>query len=111
MVEQDLAASRALADNRTLLRLDSVSVLREDAAAFLARPPRPYHGIFLDPPYSIALEPLLAALAQGWLAPGAWIYVERPVEQCPSLARFGRVWKESRAGNVQFGLLRAEPVV
>lgn len=111
LVEKDIAAARSLADNRTLLRLASVAIEHEDAVAFLARPPRPYQGVFLDPPYSVDLEPLLASLREGWLAPSAWVYVERPADECPSLSDLGVVWKERRAGNVRFGLLRPEPLV
>lgn len=108
LVEHDLVAARALADNRTLLRAESVNVVRDDATTFLARSPRPYHGVFLDPPYAFALEPMLAVLMDGWLVPGGWVYVERSAEDWPTLAPLGSVWKERQAGNVRFGLLRSE---
>jgi 16S rRNA (guanine966-N2)-methyltransferase len=53
--------------------------------------------VFLDPPYDAELAgPVAAALARGWLAPDARVYVERrarvPLPDLPD------GWTEMRAG-------------
>jgi 16S rRNA (guanine966-N2)-methyltransferase len=80
-------------------------IVRQDAAAFLRGTPAQQFDIaFLDPPYAVPVEPLLAQLGP-WLAPAALVYVERPRE--PGLPPIeGAQWlKRSHAGAVEYGLL------
>jgi 16S rRNA (guanine966-N2)-methyltransferase len=80
-------------------------IVRRDALAFLREPPSARFDVaFLDPPYALPVEPLLALLPQ-WLAPGAFVYVERPgATGLPAVA--GGEWvKRSHAGAVEYGLL------
>jgi 16S rRNA (guanine966-N2)-methyltransferase len=88
-----------------------VFVERDPALAehVLQRPAgAPFDIVFLDPPYEVPLEPLLALLP-AWLAPGAVVYLERHRGQAwPDLAGFGRLRKRSRAGRVSFGLAARE---
>ena len=64
---------------------------------------------FLDPPFeSGLLEQVATRLQGGWLAPGAWIYVECLADS--SLATLPvewRVQRTRRAGQVGYHLLRA----
>jgi len=81
-------------------------LVRQDAAAFLrGTQPQQFDVVFLDPPYALPIEPLLALLPP-WLAPGALIYVERP--RTPGLGPLAALeWqKQSHAGAVEYGLLR-----
>jgi 16S rRNA (guanine966-N2)-methyltransferase len=107
-VERDPALADAL--RAQVERLEtSASVVAGSAEHVLQRPAgAPFDIVFLDPPYEVPLEPLLALLP-AWLAPGAVVYLERHRGQAwPDLAGFGRLRKRSRAGRVSFGLAARE---
>jgi len=79
LVESDTRVAAALSDNLAALGIsdDRARIVRCDAMRFLAGPPRPFDLVFLDPPFRQAMAaPCCAALAGGWLAEDAWIYVE-----------------------------------
>jgi 16S rRNA (guanine966-N2)-methyltransferase len=87
-------------------------VLRQDVAKMLDGPPAASFDIaFLDPPYALPVEPLLALLP-AWLAPGGLVYVERPrTAGLPDIA--DAQWsRRSHAAGVEYGLLtwRRAPV-
>ena len=96
---------------QTLQRLGGhdASVTIDDAQRFLQRPAQSFDIVFLDPPFdSTVLEQVASRLQQGWLAPGAYIYVECPAER--SLATLPAQWAVHRtkhAGQVGYHLLRA----
>jgi 16S rRNA (guanine966-N2)-methyltransferase len=80
-------------------------IVRQDAESLLrGRPPAAFDVIFLDPPYATPVEPLIALLP-AWLASDGLVYVERPLD--PGLPE-GAWEKRSRAGAVEYGLLRLE---
>jgi 16S rRNA (guanine966-N2)-methyltransferase len=96
--------------SQTLERLGSrdATVVVEDALRFLSRPPRPIDIVFLDPPFDSGVLEQAGSRLQGWLTPGAYIYVECPAER--SLATLPvqwRVQRTKRAGQVGYHLLRA----
>ncbi len=104
-VEQDPALVTALGEQAETFGVRP-RVLRQDAASLLrGRAPQRFDVVFLDPPYALAVEPLLELLPP-WLAERGLVYVERPLP--PGLAeREGGEWvKRGRAGSVEFGLLR-----
>ena len=83
-------------------------IIRRDALAFLREPAATrFDVVFMDPPYAQPVAPLLE-LVPAWLAPRALVYVERPhAEGLPAVN--GAEWvKQSRAGAVDYGLLRFE---
>lgn len=84
----------------------SVRAHQADAQEFLRGPVHPYTLVFMDPPYASGLlEPLTAALAQGWLAPGARVYLEAPASAGPPPLPVGwTLLKEGRAGQVGYYL-------
>jgi 16S rRNA (guanine966-N2)-methyltransferase len=110
-VDREPQIGRHLA--QTLERLGSRdgAVAVEDAMRFLQRQPQPFNIVFLDPPFDSALlEEAGRRLQQGWLAPGAHIYVECPADH--SLATLPAQWavqRAKRAGQVGYHLLRAVP--
>ncbi len=74
-------AARAIRDMLAQLRCDRGRVEQVDALAWLEHGPpasKPFDIVFLDPPYGEAWLPVLAEKLErgGWLAPGAWIYLE-----------------------------------
>lgn len=100
LVEALRATAQQLKAVPQIVRRDALAYLREAAAAR-------YHVVFLDPPYSEPIGPLLELLP-AWLAPGGLVYVERGRgEGLPELKSAGWV-KRSRAGAVGYGLLRFE---
>jgi 16S rRNA (guanine966-N2)-methyltransferase len=103
-VEQDATLYAALGAQAQIFGVRP-RIQRQDAAAFLrGAPTQQFDVAFLDPPYAVPVEPLLAQL-EPWLAPAALVYVERPREPgLPPIA--GAQWlKRSHAGAVEYGLL------
>ena len=104
-VERDAVLVEAL--RAMALRLEAApQIVRRDALAYLREPAAArFDVVFLDPPYSEPIAPLLELLPP-WLAPGALVYVERGRgEGLPEVP--AATWvKRSRAGAVDYGLLR-----
>ena len=83
LVERDRRAAGVIRDNVRTLGFDQVEVVVSSAARFVERPPRaPYDVVFLDPPYAVPVEEVVALLramhVHGWLVPDALAVVERP---------------------------------
>jgi 16S rRNA (guanine966-N2)-methyltransferase len=109
LVEQDAKLVDAL--RATASKLGATPrIVRRDALAFLREPPAArFDVVFLDPPYAAPLDPFLDALP-AWLSSRALVYVERPRSAgLPSVPSAEWV-KRSRAGAVEYGLLRFEEV-
>lgn len=85
LVEADAAAAVTARANATAVGLaGAVRVVRRTVAAYLATaegPGRtPFDLVVADPPWSLpaaAVDDVLVRLADGWLAPGATVVVER----------------------------------
>jgi 16S rRNA (guanine966-N2)-methyltransferase len=81
-VESDRSTAALISANARTLGLP-VEVIANPVARALATPPRtPYDVAFLDPPYPMAVEEVVEALAllveNDWLSPDAAVVVERP---------------------------------
>lgn len=111
-VERDPVAARAIGDMLAQLRCDRGRVEQVDALTWLERGPpasKPFDVVFLDPPYDEAWLPVLAAKLErgGWLAPGAWIYLEdRAARGEPVLPAGWALLRSKRAGDVGYHLAR-----
>lgn len=81
LVDSDPRAAAIARDNASRLGLgDRVTVRRDRVERVLAGDPEPYDLVFADPPYALGddeLAAVLLRLAEGWLAPGAVVAVER----------------------------------
>ena len=84
LVESDARAARAIRDNIVALRVGSAArLVTGRVAQVLAVPPDgdPYDLVFADPPYSVGDDEIVeiqeALLANGWLAKGAVVAIER----------------------------------
>jgi 16S rRNA (guanine966-N2)-methyltransferase len=87
MIERDPKALRAIRTNLDTLGLSGVEVRGEPVERVLSQPPaRPYHVVFLDPPYSDPVDGVLERLVSGnWLAVAGIVAVERARrERAPS---------------------------
>ena len=111
-VERDAVPARAIRDMLAQLRCDRGRVEQADALAWLERGPpasKPFDIVFLDPPYSEAWLPVLAEKLDrgGWLAPGAWVYLEdAAVQGEPRLPAGWTLLRSKRAGDVGYHLAR-----
>ncbi len=82
----------------------SADIVCADASSYLSRPGiGPFDVVFVDPPYALAVEPVLRALLP-LLAPNARLYLERARSDVwPEIE--GLDWvRKSSAGAVAFGL-------
>lgn len=101
----------------TLERLDATGgvVHVAEALKVLAGSPRgAFNIVFLDPPYaSNLLEQVCEKLAAGgWLAPGAFIYLESATDRpWPNLPPAWSVHRTGRAGQVGYHLLRTPTAI
>ena len=108
LVERDAALCQSLRDIVARLSAQSmVEVVQGDAVAWLARQPKGGFDLaFVDPPFDAALwQSTLAALTPT-LAPGAWVYVESPVDMAlrpPGWA----LHREGTTREVRYALYRA----
>jgi 16S rRNA (guanine966-N2)-methyltransferase len=108
-VDREPRLARHLTD--TLARLGAGAlgaVFTEDARHFLRRPAQPFDIVFLDPPFNAGvLQEICDALAQGWVAREAWVYVECAADAAlPVLPPGWSVHRTKRAGQVGYHLLR-----
>ena len=82
LVERDRRAAAVIEENVRSLGLTYVDVLVADATRVLRQPPHaPYDVVFLDPPYALPVDDVVADLRSlrdhGWLSHGALVVVER----------------------------------
>lgn len=84
-VESSRKAAQRLRDNIVLLGESArAEVIAADVMRYLdARPQVPFDIVFADPPFADAVLPELCQRleAGGWLARGAWIYLEQDVRR------------------------------
>ncbi|HYM41273.1 MAG TPA: 16S rRNA (guanine(966)-N(2))-methyltransferase RsmD [Steroidobacteraceae bacterium] len=106
-VEQDAVAVRELRARLTEWGAQDAAVECSDARRFLARRAQPYDVVFLDPPFTAGLLPVVAQLLErdGWLARGALIYLESAARApLPALPQAWMPLKGKRAGEVGYHL-------
>ena len=83
LVEQDRRTAALIESNAKSLGFHKADVRTASVTSTLGRhPSAPYDVVYLDPPYPLPDEAvvadLVALLANGWLVPGALVVVERP---------------------------------
>lgn len=106
LVERDAAAAAALAELADRLATDTVTIERTDALSYLRGTPRAHDIVFVDPPFADGVEArVLDALAHGWLAPHALVYVESAREAPPPAAPW-QVTKSGTTRQVSYKLIR-----
>ena len=107
LVDRDRNVVRHLQEVTRKLDAAGATVIAADALDWLAAGKGPFDIVFLDPPFdSTWLPALLGRLDEpGCLAPGAWVYVERPAaEGPPSLPAGWRLHRSGKAGDVGYYL-------
>ena len=106
-VETDMRLVQSLRATLSRLKQDA-TVFRADASAFLADGAKQYDIVFLDPPFAAQLwTPIAQQLLQyRRLKADAWLYVESPADEIPSLPDDFRLHREGKAGAVRYALYR-----
>jgi len=108
-VERDREAARQLEETALALAPGRAVVHRADALAWLAGAATAVDVAFVDPPYDSGLlaETVRALETGGWLAPGAFIYLEAPAKSgLPALPPSWSMHRTGRAGAVGYHLAR-----
>ncbi|TWS25289.1 16S rRNA (guanine(966)-N(2))-methyltransferase RsmD [Tsukamurella sputi] len=91
LVDADAKAVAVIDQNARAVGLPGAAAHRRAARAYLELPAQPYDLVFLDPPYDLPADTVdgdVAALTGGWLAPGAFVVVERSTRSA------GTTWPE-----------------
>jgi len=107
LIEQDRRVAERLRGAAAALAPERLAVVEADALAWLGSPSRPFDVVFLDPPYDAGLlqRAMQGLEASGWLAPGAFIYLEAPAEAGPPRLPDGwKLYRTGRAGAVGYHL-------
>ncbi len=77
LVERERELARRLRELQQTLASPSIEVVEADALTWLRNPPRPFNIVFCDPPFHQDFAArALDLLAEGWLMPGALVYIE-----------------------------------
>jgi len=107
-VERSMPSARQI--EAALLEFDCLDarVINADAMHFLRGLPQVFDLAFVDPPFgSMDLGNLCTLLADGWLSPGAHIYLElNRMDALPELPPDWTLEREKTAGQVRFALAR-----
>lgn len=84
----------------------NAATISDDAARYLDRVERPYDIVFLDPPFDQGLLPeILGRLTSSEiLSDGARVYLERNAKTDIELPAGWSMWRDSRAGQVRYGI-------
>jgi 16S rRNA (guanine966-N2)-methyltransferase len=110
MVESERDVVGALRENAKLLSASPVQICQQDAASYLAAGSGPFDVVFLDPPFSnpaLLMQVVIGLSVSGWLAAGAWIYIETPSNVAePALPENWTLEKQKKAGQVAYRLYR-----
>lgn len=107
-VERDRVLAAQLKATLERLRLESAQLVQADAMQWLQGAAQSLDLVFLDPPFAANLWTAAASGLQerGWLASGAWIYVESPRGQVFDLPAAWQLHRQAQAGAVRFALYR-----
>jgi 16S rRNA (guanine966-N2)-methyltransferase len=104
MVEKNRRVLQALRENAAKLGASNLELVEEDALKFLGRERRAFDVIFVDPPFHLAILPILLPLLGARVAADGCVYVESG--SAPDFGPEWEVWRNGRAGDVHYYLLK-----
>lgn len=108
LVERDAGLAQGLRASVERLKVAQAQVIQGDALAWLQGPPEGQFQIaLLDPPFGSGLWEATAAALGPWLAPGALVYVEKPLGLELALPAHWRLHREGQTRDVHFALFHA----
>jgi 16S rRNA (guanine966-N2)-methyltransferase len=108
-IERSRAVAKIIEDHLRALGTAAGRVLNMDAARYLEGRPEPFDIVFLDPPFGSDIIGNCCARLEtgGWLAPGAFIYLEHDRgKPLPALPTNWELFRSNTAGQVSFHLAR-----
>lgn len=107
-VDRDREITRHIEQSAAKLRASALTIATADALEFLSGDAQPFDVVFVDPPYAADIvRTVCERLAQGWLAPGAYVYVEASADAgLPKIPSTWSVHRSKRTGQVGYHLLR-----
>lgn len=106
-VDRNAALMRELAATAARFGAAGLETHVADATAYLAREPRQFDVIFLDPPFDSDPWAALLPACVARLAPRGFVYAEAPRVLMPPPPFIAH--REARAGQVHYHLLHAPP--
>lgn len=110
LVEKNPRLSQAISENLEVFEAGTrAQVITDEVERFLAGPPVPVDGVFMDPPYRAVEHTKLCTLLKknGWLKPAAWLYLEQQGDApLPDLAPGFSLQKNKTTGQVRSMLVR-----
>lgn len=108
-IERSRAVAGIIQGHLRTLNASAGRVLTMDAARYLEGRPEPFDIVFLDPPFGSDIIGSCCAHLEsgGWLAPGAFVYLEHDRNKpLPALPIAWELFRSSSAGQVSFHLAR-----
>lgn len=108
LVDREPQVVRNLREQLQILAAEQVQVIQADVGQWLSGSPETFDIVFLDPPFREGLLPTAIQQLEtgGWLAPGAWIYLEAEPGLMPELPGNWELYRSKRAGQVGYHLVR-----
>lgn len=107
LVDRNPVVVSCLREQCGLLDAQGVEIIAHDVLRWLRGAGEPYGIVFLDPPYGGDRVAACCALLEsnGWLADGAWIYLEAEASAgVPSVPSSWEILRSKRAGEVGYHL-------
>jgi 16S rRNA (guanine966-N2)-methyltransferase len=107
MIELDARAYQQLQQNATVLKAEVCHLHPCSAQQFLSQKHKPYHLVFIDPPFQADLwQHIVGQLIESnLLVDGARVYVEMPAKsEAFDTPQCWKLLKEKRAGDVKYCL-------
>jgi 16S rRNA (guanine966-N2)-methyltransferase len=110
LVDSDPLVAHTLRQQLRLLHAQQAHVVQADCERYLRGAPEVFDLVFLDPPFHRGMLPACLPLLEqgGWLAPGAWIYIEAERTLDPPLPYGWVVYRSQEAGQVSYRLAQRQ---
>ncbi|MGE4503389.1 MAG: 16S rRNA (guanine(966)-N(2))-methyltransferase RsmD [Thiomicrospira sp.] len=109
-VELCQAAACQLQHNARVLQCSDATIVQANVLDYLAQVPSAcFDGVFIDPPFHQQLvQPVIdALLAQAWLMPNAWLYIEQERDAAmPNLPQDWFCYREKTTAQTYFSVWR-----
>jgi 16S rRNA (guanine966-N2)-methyltransferase len=108
LVDDDPLVVRTLQAQACTLDASQARIVQAESMRFLRGPAESFDIVFLDPPYRQGLLASCVHLLEerGWLAPGAWVYLEAERGMDPPLPANWKLHRSREAGRVGYHLAR-----
>lgn len=109
MVDDSPVVMKLLQEELQLFKAENAEIYRARVPLQLKAPIQPFNIVFLDPPFSenLLLPSCFYLEEQGFLAPGAYIYLEaREILDEKMLPANWQILKSKQAGQVAYHLVR-----